>query len=184
MPLVTNAQGRKLYVLRKISTNEVLNRFVTYPNAVDDAPIVGLDPDLEYLAIDRDLTPDYDSRIYTLQTDEAKVGSLWRITYATNKKAADQIKIAVQNREATEIQRHLPVNEQIKLLTLAVQTLFATQQGVTLTNRQTKIKNRVQKAAAKLTQNDQAVADLFVQIDADAPIDMDSVWATPDPVDP
>lgn len=177
MPLVTNAQGRKLYVLRRISTQEVLNRFVVYPNAVDDAPIVGLDPDLEYLAIDRDAQPDYDSRIYSLQTDEVKVGNLWRITYATPKKADDQIKLAVQNREATEVGNHLTPAERDKMLLLGLGVLFATQQGVTLTQRQQAIKTRVLEAVAKVLANDKRAADLFADIDAAKIPDIDTGWA-------
>ena len=178
MPLVTNSQGRKLYVLRRISTSEIINRFVVYPNAVDDAPIVGFDPDLEYLAIDRDVTPDYDSRIYDLTTSENKVGSLWRITYTTPKKVADQIKLAVQNREATEVGVHLTPQERDKMLLLACGVLFATQQGVTLTTRQQAIKTRVLNAVQRVLANDQRAADLFAVIDADQVPDIDTGWAT------
>ena len=177
MPLLTNSQGRKLYVLRRISTSEVLNRFVVYPNAVDDAPIVGFDPDLEYLAIDRDVVPDYDSRVYDLVTNEAKDGTLWRITYTTPKKVADQIKLAVQNREATEVGAHLTPAERDKMLLLAVGVLFATQQGVTLTTRQQAIKTRVLNAVQKVLANDQRAADLFADIDADKIPDIDTGWA-------
>lgn len=180
MPLLTNSAGRKLYVLRRISTSEILNRFVVYPNAVDDAPIIGLDPDLEYLAIDRDVTPDYDSRIYSLETNEAKDGNLWRITYATPKKAAEQIKLAVQNHEATELQKHLSAIERDKLIVLALGVLFATQDGVALTTRQQAIKDRVLRAAAKILQNDNRVAQKFAQVDADQVPDIDAGWAQPE----
>lgn len=177
MPLVTNSQGRKLYVLRRISTGQVINRFVVYPNAVDDAPIEGLDPDLEYLAIDRDVQPDYDSRIYDLQTLEAKDGTLWRITYATPKKAAEQIKVAITNREATEVENHLTPMERDKMLLLGLGVLFATQTGVTLTNRQQAVKDRILGAAAKVLQNDARVAQLFSAVDANQVPDIDTGWA-------
>ena len=179
MPLVTNSQGRKLYVLRRISTSEVINRFVVYPNAVDDAPIVGFDPDLEYLAIDRDVQPDYDSRIYDLLTSEDKVGSLWRITYTTPKKALDQIKLAVQNREATEVGSHLTPMERDKMLLLGIGVLFATQTGVTLTTRQQAVKTRILNAVQKVFANDQRAAELFAAIDANQVPDIDTGWSTP-----
>jgi hypothetical protein len=177
MPILTNAQGRKLYVLRRISTSEVLNRFVVYPNAVDDAPIIGFDPDLEYLPIDRDVQPDYDPRVYDLTTSEAKVGSTWKISYATPKKVADQIKLAVQNREATEVGQHLTPAERDKMLLLGLGVLFATQQGVTLTQRQQAIKTRVLDAVAKVLANDKRAADLFADIDADKVPDIDTGWS-------
>jgi hypothetical protein len=179
MPLVYNTATppRKLYVLRRISTSEILNRFVTYPNAVDDAPIVGLDPDLEYLAIDRDETPNYDSRAYLLVTGEAKVGSLWRITYTTPKKANDQIKVAIQNREVSEIEKHLRNYEREKMEILGLAVLFQLQSGVVLNARQTAIKNRVLAAAQKLFQNDQTAADKFAVVDANGVPDFDADWA-------
>jgi hypothetical protein len=178
MPLLYNSAGRKLYVLRRISTSEIINRAVVYPNVVDDAPIVGLDPDLEYLAMDRDVQPDYDSRIYNLLTSEAKDGNLWRITYSTPKKVADQIKLAVQNREATEVGVHLTPMERDKMLLLAVGVLFATQTGVTLTQRQQAIKTRVLNAVQRVLANDQRAAQLFAAIDADQVPDIDTGWAS------
>lgn len=179
MPLVYNNANppRKLYVLRRISTDEVLNRFIVYPNAVDDAPIVGLDPDLEYLAIDRDVTPDYDSRVFNLLTSEAKDGNLWRITYTTPKKANDQIKIAVTNREQIEIAKHVKEYEREKLEILGLQVLFAINAGATLTQRQTAIRNKINSAAAKLLQNDTRAAELFTQIEANQVPDIDTGWA-------
>jgi hypothetical protein len=179
MPLVYNTATppRKLYVLRRISTSEILNRFIVYPNAVDDAPIVGLDPDLEYLAIDRDETPNYDSRAYLLVTSEAKVGSLWRITYTTPKKANDQIKVAIQNREVAEIEKHMRNYEREKMEILGLAVLFQLQSGVVLNARQTAIKNRVLAAATKLFQNDQTAADMFAVVDTNAVPDIDTGWA-------
>jgi hypothetical protein len=178
MPLVLNPQGRKLYVLRRVSTGQVINRFVVYPNVVDDAVIEGLDPDLEYLAIDRDAQPDYDSRIYDLQTLEAKSGNLWRITYATPKKAVEQIKVAITNREATEVGQHLTPMERDKMLLLGLGVLFTTQVGVTLTIRQQAVKTRILQAAQRVLQNDQRVADLFADVDANKVPDIDTGWAT------
>jgi hypothetical protein len=178
MPLVYNSSGRKLYVLRRISTGQVINRFVVYPNIVDDAPIDGLDPDLEYLAIDRDAQPDYDSRIYDLSTLEAKDGTLWRITYATPKKASEQIKVAITNREATEVGQHLTPMERDKMLLLGLGVLFATQVGVTLTTRQQAVKDRILAAAQKVLLNDTRVAQLFAAVDANQVPDIDTGWAT------
>jgi hypothetical protein len=179
MPLLYNSAGRKLYVLRRISTSEIINRAVVYPNVVDDAPIVGLDPDLEYLAMDRDVQPDYDSRIYNLLTSEAKDGNLWRITYSTPKKVADQIKLAVQNREATEVGSHMTPMERDKMLLLGLGVLFATQQGVTLTTRQQAVKTRILNAVQKVFANDVRAAQLFAAIDADQVPDIDTGWASP-----
>jgi hypothetical protein len=180
MPLLTtvvNGVTRKLYVLHRISTQTVLNRNVLYPATPDDAPLEGFDPDLEYLAMDRDIVPDYDSRIFTLVTTEAKVGNLWRITFTTPRKVNDQIKLAVQNREATEVSKHMKEFERERLEIMALWVLFATQEGVSLTPLQTAIKNRVLAAAAKLLQNNQNAADKFAQIEANQVPDIDGGWA-------
>jgi hypothetical protein len=177
MPLVYNSAGRKLYVLRRISTDTILNPSTVYPNAVDDAPIVGLDPDLEYLAIDKDDVPTYDPRVFDLLTSGAKVANLWRITHTTPKKVAAQIKVAVTNRERTELERHVRNEERDKLLLLGLGVLYLKITGLTLNAKQTAIKDRVVAAATKLWQNDQRVADLFAEIDANTTPNIDTGWA-------
>lgn len=179
MPLVYNSFGRKLYVLYRISTSTVINRSVVYPAAVDDDPIIGLDPDLQYLAMDRDVTPDYDPRVYDLVTSEAKVANLWRITYGTQRKDATQIKIAVTNKEATEITNHVRAMERDKLMVLGLGVLFAELSSLTLNARQQAVKNKIIAAATKIWQNDQRVTELFAQIDTNQVPDIDTGWALP-----
>ncbi len=179
MPLVYNTATppRKLYVQYRISTSQVIGRNKVYPNIVDDAPIIGGDPDLVYLAMDTDLTPDYDSRVYNLVVNEAKVGNLWRTTYTTPKRDPDQIKVAIQNREVTETAKHVAEYEREKLEILSLAILFAINAGATLTIRQQAIRSKINAAAAKLLQNDQRSADLFTQVDNDVVPDIDTGWA-------
>lgn len=183
MPLLYNnaTPPRKLYVQFRISTSSVLKRSVLYPNAVDDSPIAGLDPDLVYLAMDTDTQPEYDPRVYTLVMSEARVGDIWKTTWATPKKAVDQIKIAIQNREAVEVARHVSEYEREKLEILGLAVLFTVYSGAALTTKQTAIKNRILTAASKLLQNDQRVADLQAEVDANQVPDIDAGWAAPAP---
>lgn len=181
MPFVYNnaTPPRKLYAQWRISTSEVLFRNLVYPNAVDDSEVVGLDPDLLYLAMDTDTVPEYDPRIFTLVPSEAKVGSTLKKTWTTPKRAVDQIKIAIENRERSEIAKHVTEYEREKLEILGLAVLFAINAGAVLTQRQTAIKNKINAAAAKLLQNDQTTADKFVQVDNNEVPDIDAGWAAP-----
>jgi hypothetical protein len=179
MPILTNKEGRKLYVLRRISNNEVIKHSVQYSAAVDDAPLEGFDPDLEYLAMDEDVKPNYDKRFFNLVKSEGKVGNLWRITYSTieRKLTQTQIKIAVTNTEAAQIEQHVKHLERDKLVFLALGMLFAESTNPTPNQRQAAVKNRVIAIAEKLWQNYQRVRDLFTAIDGGETPDIDTGWA-------
>ncbi len=177
MPILTNSTGRKLYVLHRLSNDQILARSVVYPAAIDDAPIVGLDPDLEYLAMDRDVQPDYDPRVFTLSTSEAKNGTLWHITYNTTKKAVDQIKIAVTNVERAKLTDQVPTEEMNKLVILTLGILASKQDSLQLTVEQQAVLDRMNVAASKVWQNDANSAKLFADIDANKVPDLDSGWA-------
>lgn len=168
---------RKQYVVRKISTNEILFRNRHYPTSTDDSVIVGLDADIEYLAMDADAIPDYDSRIFTLVTSETKVGNLWKITHDPQKKETDQIKAAVVNAEAAQIQVQLVGENQTKLILLGLNVLFSSLDGLKLTDEQQSVKDRIAKASSALWQNDAKVAELNAAIDAGETPDLDTVWA-------
>jgi hypothetical protein len=168
---------RKLYVLRRISTNEILNRFVVYPNAVDDAEIVGLDPDLEYLAIDRDAEPTYEARAYSLVVNEAKVGNLWRITYSTPKRPLEQIKQAIQNHEITEMERHISHIRREKAQTLMIAILSKQIGGVGLTVPEANLRTFFLQKAANIRQNDVTAAAKIAEVDAGGVPDFEAGWA-------
>lgn len=176
MPLLTFSDGRKQYVLRRISTGEVLKRNARYPTATDDGPIDGFDPDLEYLAMDQDVQPDYDARVFDLVTNEAKDGTLWRITFSTLRRDNSTIKVAVTNKEASEVYSHMTPTERDKLMLVALGVLFRQLAAQTLTVKEQAVRNRVMGLAAKLWKNDDNAAALFTAIDAGQTPNIDSGW--------
>lgn len=183
MPIVTNGNGRKLYVLRRISTNEILNRNILYPAAQDDAPIEGLDPDLEYLAIDQDVPPVRDHRLFDLQTQEARVGDTWKISYTTPPRSADARKRAASDVEAQKNSAHITTQEQLKILVLGLGVLFRITNNQSLTTKEQAIKNRIMAHAATFLKNDTRLAQVFAALEAGQDVDIDAGYE-PEPTQP
>ncbi len=175
MPLVTNSAGKQLYVIYRVADGVILTRNV--PHFSLDETQQPTDGTL-YLAMDTDVVPAYDSRVYSLVTSEARVGQTWKATFAVQKKVLSAIKAAVSNRESAEILRHVREYEREKLEILGLAVLFQlVPAGTTYTARQTAIKNRVIAAATKLFLNDQRATDLHTAIDANQVPDIDTGWA-------
>jgi hypothetical protein len=182
MAILTNSQGRKLYVLRKISTGEIISRNVLYPNAVDDAPIQGLDPDLEYLAIDQGLQPVYDSRFFILQQQEGKdatvTPAVYRITFSAVRRDTADIITALANVESFQNDRVVDPPERMKLIFLGLGVLFQITANQTLTAKQTAVKNKILGQVAKITTNSNVRETFETQITAGGTPDLDApVWA-------
>jgi hypothetical protein len=174
MPLVTNSDGKQLYVIYRVSDGAIIARNkVHFSLDETQQPTDGT----LYLKMDTDAVPDYDSRVYELVKTEAKVDLVWKTTWATPKRPVTDIKVAVTNRENMEIRRHVKEAELFKLILLAIGVLYQLQGGAQLTTRQTAVRNRLLAAATKLFQNDTRATELFTQIDANQVPDIDAGWA-------
>lgn len=179
------AMGRKKYVQRRISTSTVLARNLVYPNATDDAPIIGADPDLEYLAMNQDVKPDYDPRVWSLLTNEDRAAGApeledgrptWHITFDTVKRAADEIKANATNVEAVKNRLHMTEQERDKLVILALHVLFRQVNNQQLTAREINLKQRVLAMGAAFWKNDQRLKDIFTALEANQEPDLDDQW--------
>jgi hypothetical protein len=174
MPLVTNSDGKQLYVIYRVSDGAIIARNkVHFSLDETQQPTDGT----LYLKMDTDAVPDYDSRIYDLVKTEEKIDLVWKTTWATPKRPITDIKTAVTNRENIELYRHVREYEREKLEILGLAVLFQLQAGAQLTARQTVIRNRVLSAATKLFQNDTRASELFTAIDANQVPDIDAGWA-------
>jgi hypothetical protein len=174
MPLVTNSEGKQLYVIYRVSDGAIIARNkIHFSLDETQQPTDGT----LYLKMDTDVVPDYDSRVYDLVKTEEKIDLIWKATWATPKRAVTDIKTAVTNRENIELFRHVREYEREKLEILGLAVLFQLQSGVVLNARQTAIKNKVLGAATKLFQNDTRAAELFTAIDANQVPDIDAGWA-------
>lgn len=178
MPILLTPQGRKLYVLRRISTGEIIKRNTEYPNLIEDSPIEGLDPDLEYLVLDKDVPPDYDSRIYSLETNESKdnVANTWRITFDTIKHPNTQIKQNALNIEAFKNQEHISQQELQKVIILGLGILFRKLANQQLTSKEELVKDRIISVASTYWKHDERVATLFTAIENGETPDLDASW--------
>jgi hypothetical protein len=179
MPILLHSNGRKKYVLRRISTGEIINRGVFYPNAEDDAPIIGLDPDLEYLAMDQDVRPDYDARVFSLVTNEDRqegTPPLWRITFDTVRRPTTEIKAAAQNVEAVKNRLHYSEQERDKLCILGLAVLFRQIANQQLTQKEVNLKQRILAMGATIWKNDDRLRAIFTALDANQTPDLDAEW--------
>lgn len=177
MSLKTNLDGRKLYILRRKSTSEILKRNVVYPNAVDDAVIEGGDPDLEYLAIDEDAKPDFDPRTFNLTSAEAKAGGVWKISYSTAKRPKQELIAAIQNRKAMELQKIVQPTELAEITLLMLGVLIRKTKGLALNQEEQAIIDRGMDVAAKLWANLHAAAAQETVIQAGGEPDYEAAWA-------
>jgi hypothetical protein len=176
--------------LIKISTGEVLKRQLLPGNP--NEPIPGLDPDLEWLIDYEPFGPPlYDSRVYTLQTTmdamaeahpEYPLYNQYLITYDTIRRAVEEVKEHVINRERTELGRHVDYVQKLTVLGLAI--IFRQLDGLQLTPTEQAIRNRIMRNAQKLFTNHQRRRQLEQEAEQLQPLDIDAGWADPDEDEP
>lgn len=183
MPILTFPDNRKKYVLRRISTSQILGRNLHYPTSTDDSTIVGLDPDLEYLAMDQDLVPDYDPRVFRLTTAEARNADTtpptWHITYGTEKRSEEEIKTAITNAEALENIKLVPTQETLKLTIMGLGILFRSVKGLQLNAKEQAVLDRLTEVYAAIDKHDSIVAEKFADVEADRIPDINRWDAAP-----
>jgi len=98
--------GTPAVLIRK-STGEII-KHADYPR-VDMQPIIGLDPDLEWLIVNTPyVEPDYDSRLFVLQRTEAITAiphpqypllNQYQISFSTDKREKPEIIASIDNAE-------------------------------------------------------------------------------------
>ncbi len=174
-------------VLIRISTGDRLTPTpVPYPRE-DMGPIVGLDPDLEWCVVRTPFAPpDFDPRYYALITTEergaepdAEFAHLhpWLRTYSTQKRATTEIKTHAENKERSELSRHIRDVETNKLVLYGLAILFRLINQQQLTAREQVIRDRLLAIIVKLRANDDRVQEILTQIEANQEPDLDAGWA-------
>jgi hypothetical protein len=158
-------------VLVRKSTKTILNPNCNYPRE-DGEPVVGLDPDLLYLAKHTPYAePEYDPRIYILVTVLPDLATIdfdtipshpdwpnikeYLITYSTERRPEEEIAISIDNAESLANQGVFPSEVQTKSMLLAISSLIKLQNGLTLnTDEQANI-DSVVTYSATIWANDQ-----------------------------
>jgi hypothetical protein len=176
-------------VLIRKSTGEII-KHADYPRE-DMQPISGLDPDLEWLVKFWPFEqPDYDSRIYILQTTEEVTAiphpewawlNQYRITYATVKRVADDIITAVTNAENEANSNVFPYEKQLKLMALGIGVLFRRVEGMTLTVKETAIKNKMLALAMNIWKNHDTMTAKVAEVTAGTEPNLDEGWEKTEP---
>ncbi|MEZ0390420.1 MAG: hypothetical protein ACAI34_25295 [Verrucomicrobium sp.] len=180
MPVLTFVNGRKQYVLQRVSTQEIIKRGAQYPTAEDGGAIAGLDPDLRYLEMWRDVRPDEDPRVWIVSTAEAveEVESLlvFHMTYVTTRRSSNDIKNAAKNVESAKNQEHIATSELLKLSVIGQGILFKRLANQTLTVPEEAVRTRIVEAASALRGNDARLTAIIEAVEAGDDVDLDSGW--------
>ena len=163
-----------LYVLRKISTDEILKRSVV----LAEYPVEGLDSDLEYLPMVEDSIPDFDPRYFTINKIEGRQSTplAWRITWQIVKRATPEIKRSVKNVERLEHQKHVTVEERDKLVLLGLTVLFRKINNLELTAKEQALADLIVTKGTKIWRNDDRAQTLQTLIEAGSEPDLDTGW--------
>lgn len=171
-------------VLIRKSTGEII-KHADYPR-IDMEPISGLDPDLEWLVKYQPYeAPDYDSRIYILRTTESITTephpdyphlNQYQITFSTVKRDAPEIITAIENAENDANSQVFPYIRQLKVLALGIGVLFRRVEGMTLTAKETAIKNKCMTIAMNVWKNHDAAKAKIDQVNAGLEPEIDAAW--------
>lgn len=171
-------------VLIRKSTGEII-KHALYPRE-DMQPIIGLDPDLEWLVKHEPyLAPDYDSRIFILNRIESITKTAhpdyewlnqYQITYSTAKRTDQEITVSIENAEVEANETMIPYNKQLKLLALSVGVLFRNLDGMTLTPKEQTIKTKMLDVAVRIWKNDAAVRAKVNELTAGTEPNIDEGW--------
>lgn len=168
-----------LYTLIRISTGEIQKRDVPE----DQRSLIDLDPDLEYLLQVSTAIPDADPRYYVISgtetVDRTVSPAVVRLGYATVKRQVEEITVHVENREATELARHMKATELNKLAILGLFILFRKTEGLTLTTREQQIATRIGNIGTRILQNDARARQILADITAGNEPNLDAGWQAP-----
>jgi hypothetical protein len=139
---------------------------------MDDLPVVGLDPDLIYLAKNTPYPePEYDPRIYILITQLPDLASLnfdtmpshpdhpnikeYRITYTTEQRLNEAISTSIDNAESIANQNVFPGEVQVKSMLLAISSLIKLQNSLKLNKDEQKNLDTVVAYSSTVWENNQ-----------------------------
>ena len=171
-------------VLIRKSTGEII-KHALYPRE-DMQPIDGLDPDLEWLVkYEPYLAPDYDSRIFLLnRTEEVTTTphpdyewlNQYQITYSTTKRVDEDIVLSIENAEVQANETMLPYTKQLKYLTLGLGVLFRNVDGMTLTQKEQVVKDKMIALATRVWKNDAELQAKVAELVAGTEPNIDEGW--------
>ena len=166
----------------QLSTGEITARRRKWPN-VDGSEIVGLDPDFVMLLHVDFAPPQYDSRLYLLETVEtvdAEDNEIRR-TYRTVKRPVDEQKTAAENVETQQLSQFFRLERQMLETTLMLGAVmkFAINQEQLPNKIATKAQAYIRNAT-KLWRNRDRLEEILSDIENGTEPDLDAGWETPE----
>ena len=173
-------------VLIRKSTGEIL-KHAPYPN-VDITPVIGLDPDLEWLLKHEPFaSPDYDSRIFELEIDEAITTDphpehpelkTYKKTFKTNKRADEDIKRQIENAEEAANRELVSYRTDDKLFMLGIGILARINAGVQPSPKEQAVLDTVMQYDVPIWKNDAEKDKKKKQVDDGLEPNIDEGWET------
>lgn len=161
--------------------NGVIIKRGQYPRT-DMNTIINLEDGLEWLLINEDTIPTYDSRIYNLVTTETITGTphpiypninQLHVTYSLLKRSNEEIESNIIDAENSANSQVVPNKEQLKLLLLGVAISL---ENLTLTGKKELIKNRLVNLALKIWNNDTNMKAKIQDLANGNPLNLDDGW--------
>lgn len=164
----------------QVSTQQIIIRNAVWPRT-DGGPIEGLDPDFVYLLQATDAKPDFDSRLYQLQsTEEVNVSAnTVRRMWATVKRPLDERLAAAENVEAEELSRHIKLEREVIETRLVVTALLNYIDGLQFPPKVKTMADAYKAKGIKLWKNRDRLNALVTAIQAGQDPDLESGWEAP-----
>jgi hypothetical protein len=179
-------------VLIRKSTGEIIKRD-QYPR-IDFEPVVGLDPDLEWLLIFQPYDePAYDSRLFILSQDvpnfDPRIGTVtfaphpdhpainqYPVTFSLDKRPLNDITLSIQQAEQLANVSVMPADEQLKSTILALATIIKKQDGLTLNPDEKATIDNLMSIAESFWKNAATSQSKIADVIAGNQPDIDSSW--------
>lgn len=171
-------------VLIRKSTGEIL-KHAPYPNS-DMSPIIGLDPDLEWLLkTEPFVATDYDPRIYSLVITEQVTTephpeyanlNQYKRTYNTQKRTDDEIIASIQSAENQANEGMIDFQTTTKLNTIAINALIKLNNKLILTAKEQLVLTDVSAYAAGMWKNDAEKEAKVKQVKDGLEPNIDELW--------
>lgn len=168
------------WAVLQLSTGEIVARNKPWPRE-DGEAIEGADPDYVYLLHVEAARPDYDSRLYSLQgteTVDADANEL-RKTWATVKRPVEEIKVAAENVEVQELQKHINLEREIIETRLMVAAILQFLDGLQLPPRIQNFADDYKAKGVKLWRNRDRLLAILADIEKGLEPDLDAGWEDP-----
>lgn len=170
-----------LWATYQVSTGEIVARNRPWPVA-DGSEIIGQDPDFVMLLHVNDTPPQYDSRLFTLDSTEgidADANTLHK-TFETTARSIPERTIAAKNEEANQLNSHVDlVREAIRTRLMVGALLAYVTDAQTFPAKVDAMASSYKDLAVKLWANRDRLDEIIAAIENGEDPDLDAGWAQP-----